>query len=332
MKSHRVVWTQKGVAEVQPFEPSSPAEGEALIQTRVTLVSPGTERAFFLCMPNAACEFPVYQPGYNNVGEVIQVGAKVDGLKSGQRVACAAGHASHVVFNAADCLPLSEDAADEDAVFFNMATISLQGVRKARIELGESVIVIGAGPIGLLAMQLAKLQGALPVLMVDKDKNRLEFAQKMGADVTLVSDDQLSSNAQKHYDGQGAAVVIEASGHPQAIVTAFQLAGQFGRGILLGSTRGETEKVNFYRDVHHKGLTVIGAHNFGSRPRHESHAGWWTMRDDQRMAVKLLALKRLNVQPLITHRFKWNESSKAYALLARFDLNAQGMLLDWRDA
>ncbi|MCS6861295.1 MAG: zinc-binding alcohol dehydrogenase [Abditibacteriales bacterium] len=330
MTGHRVVWTQRGVAEIETFAVPSPQEGQLLLRTRVTLISPGTERAFFLGLPNTSQKYPQHA-GYSNVGEVMAVGAKAEGFQVGDRVACAASHSSHVVVRAANCLPVPEDAPDEEAVFFNLAAIAMQGVRKARVELGESVVVVGSGLIGLLAMQLAKLNGALPVIAVDKDEGRLSFARQAGADATVLADDNVLSAVRHLAEADGAAVVIEATGHPEAIPQAFALAGTFGRVILLGSTRGETERVNFYRDVHKKGLTIIGAHA-AMRPRVESSAGWWTTQADQRVALKLLALKRLTVQPLITHRFPWQDAPHAYALLKAWDLRALGMVLNWSNS
>lgn len=329
MQGQRVVWPRKGVAEVQPFEPPEPKESEVLVRAHVTLISPGTERAFFLAMPNAVPQFPVHGPGYNFVGEVVALGARVEGLKIGQRVCCSAGHVSHAAAEAQSCLPIPQAVSAEDAVLFNMITIAMQGVRKARIELGEPVVVIGAGIVGLLAMQLAKLQGALPAIVVDKDESRAAAAKQFGADATFALGDQLPELIHKACAPTGAAVVIEATGFPQPIVLAFQLARRFGRVILLGSTRGETESVNFYRDVHQKGLTVVGAHN-STRPRQDSAPGWWSMADDWRTSLKLLEARRLIVQPLVTHRFAARDAAKAYDLLGKGDPKSQAMILDWR--
>jgi threonine dehydrogenase-like Zn-dependent dehydrogenase len=124
-------------------------------------------------------------------------------------------------------------------------------------------------------------------------------------------------------------VVIEATGQPQAVVLAIQLAKRFGRVVILGSTRGSVDGINFYLDVHHKGLTILGAHN-SSRPKQDSHPGWWTMADDWRTSLKLLEWKRVTVAPLITHRFAATDAPKAYDLLAKGDLHAMAMVLDWR--
>lgn len=226
-ENYRIIFTGPGVAELQAAPLPRPQDHELLIRTRVSLISPGTERAFFLGLPNTSRQYP-QASGYSNIGEVVAVGAQVQGWSPGDRVA------------------------------------------------GED-----------LAPRLAELCG-----------------------------------------GEGAAVVVEATGHPEAILTALTLARPFGRVVLLGSTRGETDHVNFYRDVHKKGLTLIGAHD-SARPRLESTHGWWTQHDDRGVALKLLARRRLQVEPLITDRFAWQDALAAYETLKSWSHTALGLILDW---
>lgn len=327
MQSERVIFAERGVARLETFDVPEPDQGELLIRTRASLISPGTERAFFLGMPNTSQRYP--QPtGYCNIGEVLAVGADVPDWQVGQRVASPAHHARHACIEAASCTPVPAELADAEAAFYQLVAIALGGVRKARIELGEPVVVIGAGLIGLLALQLARLQGALPAISVDMAPRRLEFARSVGADATVRADDDMLPAVRDLCGDAGAAVVIEATGHPEAIPTAFDLARPGGRVILLGSTRGETEFVNFYRDVHRKGLTLIGAHNI-ARPAHDTAPGWWTLADDQRIALDLLALDRLTVSPLITHRFGWQDAVDAYELLKQPSPETLGIVLEW---
>ncbi|HXF64735.1 MAG TPA: zinc-binding alcohol dehydrogenase [Caldilineaceae bacterium] len=326
-ENYRIIFTGPGVAELQAAPLPRPQDNELLIRTRVSLISPGTERAFFLGLPNTSRQYP--QPsGYSNIGEVVAVGAQVQGWKPGDRVASAAHHAAYVTVEAAKCLHVPDALPDEPACFFNLTSIALQGIRKARVELGEAVAVVGAGLIGLLAVQLARLQGALPAVSIDQDPQRLEFADAIGVDAALVAGDDLAPRLAELCDGEGAAVVVEATGHPDAILTALTLARPFGRVVLLGSTRGETDHVNFYRDVHKKGLTLIGAHD-SARPRLESTHGWWTQHDDRRIALQLLARRRLQVEPLITDRFAWQDALMAYETLQSWSHTALGLLLDW---
>jgi len=323
----RIVVVEPGRVEVEPFSMRDLAVGEVLLRTRTTLVSPGTERAFFLALPNTNATYPLY-PGYSNIAEIIAVGDGVTDLQPGDRVACTAGHSSHALFLAKHCHRVPDTLSDEQAVFFNLIAIAMQGVRKLRIDLGESALVMGAGLIGLFAQQLARLAGAFPVIVTDRDDQRLGIAHSLGADSVLVSDDQLVTQIQSITQRDGADVVIEATGASAAVVSAFQAAATLGRVVLLGSARGLTDGVNFYRDVHRKGLTIVGGHEI-TRPRAESRPGWWTQYDEHELSLRLLAANRIQTGPLLTHRFSWSEFSKAYENLAAWDKNAMGMLIDW---
>lgn len=318
VKSLRVVWTEPGIVKVEEWEVPSVGEREVLLKTHLTLISPGTERAWLLHLPNTPSNFPQY-PGYSAVGEVIATGERVERFKVGDRVVWAGRHAAHAVVTEDALLHAPPELTDEEAVFFRLTSIALQGVRKARIELGESVVVLGLGLIGLLALQLAKISGGFPVIGVDLSEVRLDFARKVGADITLLSDDALIGKVIDLTDG-GAHVVIEATGNPEAVNLAFKLARQMGRVILLGSTRGETKSVNFY-EVHRKGITIVGAHD-SARPKVDSSHGFWTAHDDNVLALKLLSAHRLQVSPLLTHRFPARHAPKAYELLLRNDMSA----------
>ncbi len=326
--NHQVVFRDRAVVAMEQSDIPTISTDQLLIRTRTSLISPGTERAFFLGMPNTTQKFP-QRPGYCNIGEVVDVGASVDGWTVGDRVACQGRHATYVVMDAHRCLHVPTGLNDEDAVFFQLASIAMQAVRKARVELGEPVAVIGAGLIGLFAMQLAKLSGALPAISVDLDGGRLALAETVGADATLKADDDLARNAERICDGARPQVVIEATGHPEAIPTAFDLAAWGGRVVLLGSTRGDTEAVNFYRDVHKKGLTVIGAHE-SARPHVDRAPGWWPIQHDHQVALRLLAQGRLHVKPLVTHRFGWQDAPTAYEQLITWNKEMLGIILDWQ--
>ncbi len=98
--------------------------------------------------------------------------------------------------------------------------------------------------------------------------------------------------------------------------------------VLLASTRGETEKVNFYTDVHWKGLTVIGAHNF-VRPGQDSSPHFWTARDDVTLALQMTARGRIRVGELISHRYPWDRVEEAYRALMGWDPGLLGVILEW---
>jgi 2-desacetyl-2-hydroxyethyl bacteriochlorophyllide A dehydrogenase len=328
MESVRVVWPEKGRADLESFVPAEPRPGEVLIETEVTLISPGTERAFFLGLPNAQGRYPS-NPGYSNVGRIAALGEGVTGLQIGDRVASGGNHASHVVVRTSRCWPVPPELPATEAVFFNLAAIALQGVRKARVELGEAVLGLGLGLIGNLALQLARLQGGLPTIGLDPDAGRRETATTCSVDAVL---DPTASDAPDRLGeltaGRGPSVVIEATGSPEAVNDALALAGHRARVVLLASTRGVTE-TNFYRDVHRKGLTLLGAHANVVAP-HDSSPGFWTQEDDMKTVLRLLAARRLQVVPLRSEIFPWKEAPRAYELLGSWRKDLLGMVLRWR--
>ena len=331
MKGQRVVWPSRAKVEIEEFEFPTLGNNEILVATECSLISPGTERAFLLGLPNAQGRYPSY-PGYSNIGVVIDNGRDVDGYKIGDRVVSSKGHTSHFIATPDSLLKVTEATlSSEEGVFFNLCTIAMQGVRKAKIELGELVLVLGGGLIGLFAMQIAKLSGGLPVITADLSDNRLQLATQVGADYTLNPEaEDLNDQLDSITGSKGLAVVIEATGHPPVVNTALQLADWHGRVVLLASTRGETERVNFYRDIHGKGLTVLGAHN-SVRPRHESSPNFWTLRDDWELSLQLIAHHRVVVAPLITHRLAGTQAVEAYQLLMEWDQNLLGVVLNWED-
>ena len=331
MKGKRLVFTSPGVVELQTFDVRPPRPVEVLIRTEVTLISPGTEGASLMALPNIPKQFPK-MPGYSNVGTALEVGADVEEVKPGDRVASHGAHASHVTVGLDRLAQVPESLTSEAATFSILCAVSLQGVRKARVELGESVLVIGQGIVGNLALQFARLQGGYPVIAADLSEGRLEISRQVGADRTIrVGQEDLVETTRALTGGDGARVVIEATGSPEPIVSAFKAAGWCGRVVLLGSTRGETERVNFYRDVHKRGLTILGAHN-SVRPRQDPSPGFWPLGADVRLSLDLLAAGRIDVKPLITTRVPYDRSAEVYRLVTEQQREALGILIDWEGA
>ena len=304
MRTRQLVCTERGTVELLEMDVRDPGPQELLVRTRCTLISVGTERAFMMGVENTPERYPDYHWGYSNIGEVVAVGDGTEGFAEGDLVASNGVHADWVVCSTQRTLHVPEGLPPQRAIFFHLATIALQGVRKAAIELGERVSVMGQGTIGNLAMQQAKLSGGLPVTAIDLLDHRLEVALACGADaVANPSTTDLSELPR-------ASVVIEATGSPDAINTAFRLARSMGRVILLASTRGNPE-VNFYRDVHKAGLIIHGASN-GARPQLESAARYWTWLDDCDTVLRLLAAERLVVDPMVSHRVAPEEALELY--------------------
>lgn len=325
MKGKRVVFRKMGVVDVEEFEVSKPGVNQLLVKTVCSLISPGTETAFLMALPNTPQKFPQY-PGYSNVGVVGEVGEEVEGFKPGELIASSSPHSSHVLVRSSEALKVPEGLSAEEASFFNLASIALQGVRKGFIELGSSVVVIGQGLVGQLAVQLARLSGGFPVIAVDLVDWRLEVSAKHGADhVINPSKADAVEEVRRLTDGKGADVVIEATGNPEAIPMALDMAGRLGRVVILGSPRG-VSTVNFYMPVHRKGLIIIGAHT-NVRPSHESLPHYWTDVDDKRLVLKLMAERRLRVRDYISLKLPVEKASDAYKVLVEHKEKTLGVLL-----
>ena len=182
----RVVFQGPREACLEEVPLPEPGRGEILVRSLCSLISTGTELTAY------SGDFPAdsawaryirypWVAGYANVGEVIACGVDVDNVREGQHVVSAGPHASLVLVNADSLAPVPDGVSDEDASFLVLSTISLVGVRLAQISLGETVVVQGAGLVGQLATQYARLSGGWPVIAVDLAESRLATARAHGA-------------------------------------------------------------------------------------------------------------------------------------------------------
>lgn len=328
LKGKRVVWPERDKVIIENFEVRSPGAKEVLVRTSSSLISSGTEGAFLMALPNTPGKFPQY-PGYSNAGEVIAIGDEVNNIKVGDRVVSRTTHANYVLVTENRVLKIPPDLSFDEAAFFSLSSIALQGIRKARIEIGDSVIVLGQGLVGQLALQFAKLNGATSLIAVDLYGRRLEISSKHGANYALnPRKNNLEEKIKKITQGKGAKVVIEASGNPEAIPLSFKLAGRFGRVVLLASTRGYST-VNFYSLVHRKGILVIGAHE-SVRPIYESFPTHWTQQDDNKLVLDLLNRGLIKVKDLISLKVGFQDAPEAYRKVVKYKEDVLGVILNWR--
>ena len=310
--------TGKGTVSLEPFAPPPLGADQVLLEADFTAISPGTELAWLHHRPGTPGSYP-YVPGYSGCGRVVGRGAAVDSLEVGQAVACSMPHASHHVVEARRCHPLPDGLDPAHTSPFRLASIALQGVRRANVQLGSRVAVIGLGPIGLLAAQLATASGAAHVEGIDP----LEWRRRLALECCLDAVSASAANpASSDFD-----VVIEATGAPAAIPAAFRLAAKRGTVILLGSTRGLTDGVDFYRDVHKKGLHIIGAHEETRAPCDE--ATETTHLRDEAVVLALAAGARIRLDPLVSEVVPANDAPMAYRRLNEPSEMLMLLVLGW---
>ena len=333
MNGSAIVFERMGIAAVQPFKVPSPGPGEVLIENDFTVISAGTERANLLQLPNTGTAekgFP-HSPGYSGAGRVCEVGDGVDDLAVGDRVVVNwGGHRSHSLRKAKATLKIVDDSIDLlDASFAPIAAFSLLGVRKLRIELGESVMVAGLGILGAFGLQFASLSGAIPVLAADLDPGRRSLALKLGAAAALPPDqDDFIDRIRELTDGSGVDAVVEVTGSARALQQALEYIAWEGRISLLGCTRVSNVPIDFYQHVHRRGVSLIGAHTF-ARPNQESSPGQWTEFDDYRTFLKLIGTGKVQTGPLISEIVSPAAAPAVYGRLAEEPLAPLGVVFDW---
>jgi 2-desacetyl-2-hydroxyethyl bacteriochlorophyllide A dehydrogenase len=346
MTGHYIVFEAVGKAALKPFEVPSPKTGEVLLENDYTVVSAGTERASLMNMPNTAPseapdfapvpapdpakKFPFY-PGYCGIGRVIALGENVENVKVGTRVlSCWSGHRSHPIQRAADLTKVEDNRIDSlDAAFVTIAAMGLQGVRKLRLEIGESVMVVGLGLLGVFAAQVAALSGAIPVIVSDFDRKRRELALTLGADYAFSPDEEhLPERIREVTCGKGADGVVEATGSINALQQALTYVAREGRVSLLGCIRVSDAPIDFYQYVHQRGVSLIGAHTM-VRPKYESHPGYWTEKDDYRTLLALTAAKKIKVRPIISEIVSPERAPDIYTRLAMDKKPPLGIVFDW---
>lgn len=331
MTGSYIVFESIGKAVLKPFGVPGPKAGEVLLENEYTVVSAGTERANLVNLPNTSLTFPYY-PGYSGVGRIIAVGDGVQNAKVGDRVlASHSGHRSHAIQRAAELTVVEDDRIESlDAAFVVIGAMGLQGVRKLRLQLGESAMVIGLGILGMFATQAAALDGAIPVIVSDPDKKRRDLALTLGADYAFSPDEEnLPERIRELTYGRGADAIVEVTGVAAALQQALTYVARQGRISLTGCTRVPDASIDFYKYVHHAGVTLIGAHTF-VRPQVDSHPGYWTAKDDYRTMLAFMAAKRLKAQPIISEIVSPESAPAAYKRLAEEKHPPLGIVFDWK--
>ncbi len=310
MKSLRLTSNEDARIYLLDEEVDDPVGTQVQVEVSASVVSPGTERAFILSMENTDRVYP-RTLGYSVAGIVRKVGSGVAGFRPGDRVAGILAHRTIGNIEQHNLVHIPDEVTFEEAAFVRIGVIAMQGVRKAGIELGEGVLVFGLGLIGQVAMQLAKANGALPIIGTDMVASKLEKARSNGC--TYVFDantENLEQELKKANNGNLPQVVIESTGFPKPIALSLQYAQNMGRVVILGSTRGDTE-INFYRDVHKKGLTIIGAH-ISTNPAVQSYPRHWSFRDNATCFLNLIKEKRMNVTSLVSQTENYGKFDDIY--------------------
>lgn len=362
---------KNGMTEVAEVPVPNVAPGHLLVKTSRTLISAGTERMLIefgksgwlerarqhpdkvkLVLDKIRADgfVPAFeavsgrldQPlalGYSNVGRVIEIGAGVTGFKIGQRVISNGKHADIVNVPANLCTVVPDSVPDDIAVFTVLGAVGLQGIRLAKPTLGEAVVVIGLGLIGLITVQLLLGQGCR-VLGMDFDPEKTALAHQFGAEVLDLStgQDPLGVAAEFSRDrGVDAVLITAATKSNEPLRQAAQMCRKRGRIVLVGVSGLELSRDDFYE----KELSFQVSCSYGPGrydPRYEREGidypvGFvrWTAQRNFEAVLDQICKGSLAIEPLITHKFAIEDAEQAYAIVTG-DVPSLGIVLTYSES
>ncbi len=308
----RIMFMSPGVTEICDYDLPALEPNQVRIRLAISSISSGTERANLLGDPKLSVygektSFPRIQ-GYSSAGVITEVGSEVTNLKVGDRVAaCWTTHSEIVTIAQNNVYKLPDDVSFSDGALLNIATFPLAAIRKCKLEVGESAIIMGMGVLGLAAIPLLKTAGAAPVIAVDPAPEKREKALASGADYAFDPFDPDFAQKVKDVTNGGAKVGIEVTGIGAGLDGILDCMARFGRVALLGCTRNKDFTIDYYMKVHGPGITLIGAHT-AARPLHESSDGWWTQKDDAECLIKLTQFGRIKLSSLVDEVHSVNDA------------------------
>jgi 2-desacetyl-2-hydroxyethyl bacteriochlorophyllide A dehydrogenase len=310
--------------ELAEYEQAPLADGEVRAEASASGISLGTELALYrgdspfrskrfdldlrLFVDDASGAFPA-RLGYEWVGVVREVGAGVTAPRIGERIHVTLPHRETQTFAAAGqpWISLPDGLSDERATLLQSTAIALQAVRDAKIAAGATVAVFGLGAFGLLAVQLAQLEGAGFVAAVDPLAARRELAVAYGADLAL---DPAASDVglELKSSGHAADVAIEISGRYDALQQALRCVRVEGLVVAAGFYVGDASTLRLGEEWLHNRLRMVA-----------SMQGWGVPVDRRRLrndALVLHADRRLRVDELLTERTAFSSAPEFYAHIA----------------
>lgn len=328
METVSVVFTEKQKVEVikQSFD-ATLGETEILCASITSLISTGTElqclRGVFDPDTNWSSwvQYP-FRPGYSMVAEVMEVGANVQHLQKGDRVFVENAHTQFFKADASRAVLLPNEISSEQGAWINLSKTTQLGARRAELFLGETVGVIGLGLLGQLVTQYMYLSGAKEIYAMDPAESRVQLVKdRPGIHKLAMDAGTAKAQITEGTKGKMLDVVFDITGHPAVLAQATQLVKPLGRVILLGDTATPSVQ-GMGRNVVSNSVSIQGIHAL------MDYKGWQHP-EMANLFLTYLMQGRMDVTPLITHRFSPLDAPQAYDLLVHNRSSAMGVLFDW---
>lgn len=316
------------------YEEKDPAGDEVLIQTIVSGIKSGTELNLYrganpfvdevwdqelrLFRPPREGEHPVpffpHTLGSWAAGVVRKVGSQVRKYKPGDLVHGEWKHRQTAIMPEGKLYPINDEVECETMLFTDPARFALAAIHDASVKLGDQVAIFGMGAIGLIAIQMAKLNGAAKVFAIDPIAERRKLAEELCADLTFDPQSiDVGIAVKEATGGFGVDVAIELAGSYAALQQAIRSVHKEGLVVTAGYY-GESERsLDLAREWHHNRVTLrssMPVWNCSHR-----NQPMWNLSRVERVAVSLLEQRKIQVKQLIWERIPFDQAPRAYEMI-----------------
>jgi threonine dehydrogenase-like Zn-dependent dehydrogenase len=332
----RLIFRSDFGVEEERFDVPEPAPRQVLVRVSRSQVSAGSEMNFYRLNP---VDGPLKRTllGYMTVGRVERVGDGVSEFAPGDRVLTCGHHGSHWLVDLTDDGPdqangnyiehLPGGISDDEAGFVVLGDVALHGVRRAALQIDESVVVFGCGIVGQWTIQLARVAGAHPIIAVDLFDSRLALAKLSGAThlVNAASTDAVTA-IKDITGGRGGESVFHCAPVASVLQTAMEAAAERGKVILTASAPGIAQ-IGLQVELLRHELTILGVYEIGID---QPHGYWpWTRARNRRACLRLLASGQLRLDHLISHVVPPTEAETMFRMMARGGDDWLGIVFAW---
>lgn len=342
-----LVFTQPGTVGFESYEDRPLEPKEIRLRTLYSGISAGTEltayrgsnpylhkqwdpaRKLFIPTDQPTLTYPVIGWGYEEVGEVVEVGHEVQEVSMGDLIFGTWGHRTHHIVEesyARDRVQ-SKSLKAISGIFSQIGAIAMNGVHDARIRIGETAAVFGMGILGQIVGQLAKKSGAT-VIGIDRFEKRLETARQSGAADVVVNagDGDVAVRIRELTGNRGADLAIEVTGAAPALNQAVRSVAYSARVIAMGFFQGEAAGLFLGEEFHHNRINIVGSQISGTDP--DLSYRWNRLRLAQTF-MRLQAEGVVDLQPLISHVIPFEQAGEAFHILDQEPETALQVVLDF---
>ena len=330
------VWfTEPGQVEIRANKISAPEPDQVIVSTIYSAISAGSELLLYrgqlpqdisldstIEKLQKGAIYPL-QYGYACVGEVTQLGSKVDPSWKGEKVFCFQPHVSHFLAEVKDLILIPKDVALRDAVFLPNMETAVNLIQDGKPLIGERVAILGQGVVGLLLSALLSDFPLSSLMAVEKDPSRRDWSKYVGVDNVFSLEEVTASDVAASFN---ADLLYEVTGRPEALDLAIKLSSYCSR-LVVGSWYGNKEvKIDLGGEAHRNRLNFITSQVSTIEP---GLTGRWDKK--RRIDLAWEMISKVEPSKFISHLVPVQEAPSLYQDLSNGDKGLLQVVFEYRD-